>query len=73
MSLIEISAPFDRIGIEASSTRIWIKSYSGTGRCTKAVSLRLTSRDRDALIAALRRIDTSDADADATRQQRAHA
>lgn len=62
---IYMSSPYDRISIEANDGCIDIASRNEWGLSINRVSLRLTSADVAALRAALDKLDTTKADADA--------
>ena len=59
-----LSSPYDRLAIDAEEDTLTIRSRNEYGLSIDRVSLRLTSADRDALRAALDKLDTTKADAD---------
>jgi hypothetical protein len=59
-----LSSPYDRLSIEADGDTVWIRARNEYGFTENTVSLRLTSADRDALRAALDKLDTTAADED---------
>ena len=59
-----LSSPYDRLAIEADEDTITIRARDQYGFTGDRVSVRLTSADRDALRAALDKLDTTKADAD---------
>ena len=60
-----LSSPYDRLAIEADEDTLTVSSRDRYGFTGNRVLLRLTSADRDALRAALDKLDTAKADADA--------
>lgn len=61
---IFLSSPFDRLAIEADEDTLTIRVVDKYGFSGDRFSVRLTSADRDALRAALDKLDTAKADAD---------
>ena len=59
-----LSSPYDRLAIEADEDTITIRARDQYGFTGDRVSVRLTSADRDALRAALDKLDTAKADTD---------
>ena len=59
-----LSSPYDRLAIDADEDTITIRARDQYGFTGDRVSVRLTSADRDALRAALDKLDTTKADAD---------
>ena len=59
-----LSSPYDRLAIDADEDTITIRARDQYGFTGDRVSVRLTSADRDALRAALDKLDTAKADAD---------
>ena len=59
-----LSSPYDRLTIEADEDTITIRARDQYGFTGDRVSVRLTSADRDALRAALDKLDTAKADTD---------
>ena len=66
-----LSSPYDRLAIDAEEDTLTIRSRNEYGLSIDRVSLRLTSADRDALRAALDKLDTTKADADLADEQEA--
>jgi len=60
-----LSSPYNRLAIDADEDTITIRARDQYGFTGDRVSVRLTSADRDALRAALDKLDTTNADADA--------
>lgn len=60
-----IHSTYSRVGVGHRDGTVWIKTKTGNGMTVDSIALTLTSRDRDALIAALQAIDTAGADEDA--------
>lgn len=60
-----LSSPYDRLAIDADDDTLTVRARDQYGFTGNRVSLRLTSADRDALRAALDKLDTAKADADA--------
>lgn len=59
------SGPHDRLRVDADGDTVSVCTRDEYGFSINRVSLRLTSADRDALRAALDKLDTTEADADA--------
>lgn len=59
-----LSSPYDRLAIDADEDTLTIRTRDQYGLTGDRVSVRLTSADRDALRAALDKLDTAKADAD---------
>jgi len=59
-----LSSPYDRLAFEVDEDTLTIRSRDEYGFSGDRVSLRLTSADRDAMRAALDKLDTTKADAD---------
>lgn len=60
-----IYSAYSRASIVHRDGTVWIRTKTTNGMTVDSVALTLTSRDRDALIAALHAVDTSRADEDA--------
>ncbi len=60
-----LSSPYDRLAIEADEDTLTVRARDQYGFTGNRVLLRLTSADRDAMRAALDKLDTAKADADA--------
>lgn len=59
-----LSSPYDRLAIDADEDTLTIRARDQYGFTGDRVSVRLTSADRDALRAALDKLDTAKADTD---------
>lgn len=64
-----LSSPYDRLAIDADEDTLTIRARDQYGFTGDRVSVRLTSADRDALRAALDKLDTAKADADLADEQ----
>lgn len=60
-----VNSASSRLRIDQRDNTAWIRATNSFGCQTECIALTLTSRDREALIAALQSMDTSRADEDA--------
>lgn len=63
---LNLCGPYDgALEVEAKDATLWIRTRDKYGFAQSRVSMRLTSADRDVMRAALDKLDTAEADADA--------